>query len=182
MTSLPMQELRNYWNTSKFIIGKNKVLQVALGKSPDDEHKLNSHKLSSFLKGSCGLFFSDKEPDMVIDYFKNYTCPYFGNVGTVSTQTVIIPAGKPKELEDFPPSMESQFRQLGLQIKLDNGKFYLLSEYVVCKEGENLTADQSKMIQHLGIQMDEFKIDIEASLSKNGEFKESNNKNGMIDY
>ncbi len=42
--------------------------------------------------------------------------------------------------------MESQFRQLGLQVKLNNGKFYVLSDYVVCKEGELLTADQSKMI------------------------------------
>jgi mRNA turnover protein 4 len=59
---------------------------------------------------------------------------------------LILKAGKPKELEEFPPSMESQFRQLGLQIKLEGGKFYLLSDYVVCREGENLTPEQSKMI------------------------------------
>jgi hypothetical protein len=51
MTTVPMQEVRNYWSSSKFIIGKNKVLQVALGKSEDDEPKLNSHKLASYLKG-----------------------------------------------------------------------------------------------------------------------------------
>ena len=42
--------------------------------------------------------------------------------------------------------MESQFRQLGLKVKLVDSKWYLLSDFVVCKEGEKLTPDQSKMI------------------------------------
>lgn len=67
MTTVPMQELRNYWDTSKFIIGKNKVLQVALGKSEDEEPKLNSHKLAGYLKGNCGLFFSDKDSELVLE-------------------------------------------------------------------------------------------------------------------
>lgn len=67
MTTVPMQELRNYWSNSKFVIGKNKVLQVALGKSEDDEQKLNAHKLSTLLKGNCGLFFSDDNPELVLE-------------------------------------------------------------------------------------------------------------------
>jgi biotin operon repressor len=42
--------------------------------------------------------------------------------------------------------MESQLRQLGLQVKLESGKYYLLSDYVACQEGEPLTPDQAKMI------------------------------------
>jgi len=42
--------------------------------------------------------------------------------------------------------MESQFRVLGMQIKLEGGKFYLLSDYVVCDAGANLSPEQSKMI------------------------------------
>ena len=67
MTTMPMQELRNYWSSSKFVIGKNKVLQVALGKSEDDEPSLNSHKLSTLLKGNCGLFFSNENVDYVLE-------------------------------------------------------------------------------------------------------------------
>jgi mRNA turnover protein 4 len=70
--------------------------------------------------------------------------------------------------------MESQFRHLGMQLKLDNGIFYLLSDYTVCKEGEHLTPEQSKMIKHLGIQMDEFKINIHAYIHcKTGKFEEN---------
>ena len=42
--------------------------------------------------------------------------------------------------------MEGQFRQLGLKVKLVDAKWYLLSDYTVCKEGEKLSPDQSKMI------------------------------------
>jgi len=70
MTNLPMQELRNYWKTSKFVVGKNKVLHVVLGKTEDDEYKLNTHKLTKFLKGNCGLIFSNEESDYVVEYFK----------------------------------------------------------------------------------------------------------------
>jgi len=45
--------------------------------------------------------------------------------------------------------MESQLRQLGLQVKLVDAKWYLLSDYEVCREGKALTADQSKMIVKL---------------------------------
>ena len=46
MTNLPMQELRNYWKDSKFVIGKNKVIQIALGRSEETSYKTNSYLLS----------------------------------------------------------------------------------------------------------------------------------------
>ena len=76
-----------------------------------------------------------------------------------------------KLLENFPTSMESQFRQLGLSIKLENSKFIVLADYTLCKEGQPLSPEQAMMVKHLGIQMDEFKFFINAHLSKGGEFK-----------
>jgi mRNA turnover protein 4 len=67
MTNIPMQEMRNYWSKAKFVIGKNKVLNVALGKTEEDEHKPNTHKLTKYLKGNCGLFFSNEDPDIVVE-------------------------------------------------------------------------------------------------------------------
>lgn len=49
MTNLPMQELRNYWKDSKFVIGKNKVLQISLGKSEDTSYRTNSYLLSTVI-------------------------------------------------------------------------------------------------------------------------------------
>jgi mRNA turnover protein 4 len=66
MTNFPMQELRKYYEESKFLVGKNKVLQVALGRTEEDSYRLNSYHLSNYLKGNCGLFFTNYEPDHII--------------------------------------------------------------------------------------------------------------------
>ena len=175
MTSMSMGALKNYFSESIFLIGKNKVMQFALGKNTDEEPKENSIKLEKYLKGNCGLFFSNENPEKIIDYFKEYQSPYYGNVGTISNQTIILNRGFDERLNDFPPSMESQFRQLGLNVKLDGGKFYLLDEFVVCEKGKPLNPSQSKMIKHLGIYMDQFKITIKAYLGNNGNFVEVDN-------
>jgi len=67
MTTMPMQELRNYWSDSKFVIGKNKVLQVALGRNEEESTKTNTYKLSKYLNNNCGLFFTDKDPDYIVE-------------------------------------------------------------------------------------------------------------------
>lgn len=67
MTVMPMQELRNYWSDSKFAIGKNKVLQIALGRNEEESCKKNTYKLSQYLTSSCGLFFTDKDPEYVVE-------------------------------------------------------------------------------------------------------------------
>ena len=165
-------DLKEYFKDSVFMIGKNHVMQIGLGKTEDDEIKRGSSKLNIFLKGNCGLFFTDKTPEEIIPYFKEYSSPYFGNVGSISNQTLILKRGFDEHLADFPSSMESQFRQLGMNIKIDNGKFCLLDDYIVCQEGKGLTPDQCKMCKHLGINLDEFKIYIKAYLGNNGLFKE----------
>ena len=172
MTNLSMNSLKDYFKDSIFMIGKNKVIQVALGRDETEEKKEGSSKLNKFLKGNCGLFFSDKDPDDIIEYFKNYSCPYFGNTGSISNQTLILKRGFDEHLNDFPSTMESQFRQLGMSVKVDNGKFCLLDDYIVCQKDKPLTADQSKMCKHLNIYLDEFKIYIKAYLGNNGQFVE----------
>lgn len=107
-------------------------------------------------------------------YFDGYKCPYFGNVGTISNQTIVLKRGFDERLNDFPSSMESQFRQLGLKIKLDNGKFCLLEDYTVCSDGKKLSVAQAKMVKHLGIYMDMFQVKMLAYLGNNGEFEAVN--------
>ena len=50
--------------------------------------------------------------------------------------TKILENGRCEILDQFPSSMESQFRQLGLKVKLVDAKWYLLSDITVCKEGQ----------------------------------------------
>ena len=172
MTNISMNALKEYYKDSIFMIGKNHVMQVGLGKTDEEESKEGSSNLNKYLKGNCGLLFTDKEPDDIILYFQQYSSPYFGNVGSISKQTLILKRGFDEHLAEFPSSMESQFRQLGMNIKVDDGKFCLLDDYAVCREGKPLTPEQCKMCKHLNIYLDEFKIYIQAYLGNNGLFKE----------
>ena len=132
IASEQLNSLKEYFNDSIFMIGKNHVMQVGLGKNEEEESKEGSSKLNKYLKGNCGLFFTDKEPDDIISYFKEYSSPYFGNVGSISNQTLILKRGFDEHLADFPSSMESQFRQLGMNIKVDDEKQALIPEETAC--------------------------------------------------
>lgn len=103
--------------------------------------------------------FSQEEPSTIIEYFENYSCPYFGSAGTIPLQTIILKRGG-DDLRIFPSSMENQFRQLGATVKVDNSKLVLLNDYTLCESGVGLTANQSMMAKHLGVNLDEFRIDI----------------------
>ena len=49
--------------TSKFFLGKNKVMIKALGKQPEDEVEDNTAQLSRYLNGQVCLAFSKLDPE-----------------------------------------------------------------------------------------------------------------------
>ena len=49
--------------TSRFFMGSNKVLQVALGKGPEDEQKEHLSQVSTHITGHCGLVFTNLTKD-----------------------------------------------------------------------------------------------------------------------
>lgn len=53
--------------TYRFFFGKNKVMAIALGKSEEEEVLPNIHKLSSLLQGQCGLLFTNKKKEEVVE-------------------------------------------------------------------------------------------------------------------
>jgi mRNA turnover protein 4 len=50
----------------RFLFGKNKVLSLALGKSPESEYKENLHKIVPYLAGNVGLLFTNKSKEEVL--------------------------------------------------------------------------------------------------------------------
>ena len=48
----PFKVISNQWREdSRFFLGKNKVIQVAMGKKPEDEPADNTHLLSKYMRG-----------------------------------------------------------------------------------------------------------------------------------
>ena len=59
MRSAPFKQMQNEMHgTTKFFHGKNKVIAKALGKTPEDEIKDNTGRLSQYLTGQVCLAFS----------------------------------------------------------------------------------------------------------------------------
>ena len=119
---------------SKFYIGKNKVVQVALGRSPEEESADNSHQLSKYMRGQVCLLFTNKSDKELQSYIETLDEPDFAKAGTKATYTVFLQKGT-EALADKGHGMETYLRQLGLPTKLNMQKIELLADTFVCREG-----------------------------------------------
>jgi len=156
---------------SKIMLGKNKLLQIALGKTADDEHADNLRHVAKEITESVGLLFTSRPRSEVEEYFSNFVEPDFARAGSIAPRDVIITN---EMLFNHPVSMvEQQFRKQGLPVMIDNGKIVLLdgiTEYKLCKEGETLSPDKCKALTHFGIMLSEFRVNLLCRWSQ-GEFE-----------
>lgn len=172
MRNNKLKFIRNEWKDSRFFLGKNRVIAVALGRSKEDECKENLHEVSKRLRGQCGILFTDKPKAEVLEYFEKHVDSDYARSGNVATDTVTL---QPGPLEQFPFNMEPYLRQLGLPTSLQKGVVTLLKEHTVCKKGNVLTPEEARLLKLLCIHMAEFKVTIEAVWEKDGEFEDLGN-------
>lgn len=168
MRNSKLKDVRQDWKHSRFFLGKNKVMTLALGKSPEDEYCDNLHKVSKLLQGQCGLLFTNIERYEVLRWFKDYANPDFARSGNVATESVFLDQGP---LLQFQHSMEPQLRQLGLPTSLQKGVITLIKDHSVCSEGDILTPEQARILKLLGNEMMEFKITVQCMWSNDGSFE-----------
>lgn len=150
------EELRD---GGRFVLGSNKVMQVALGKGESDEHKTGLHELSERLRGPCGLFFTSLPREEVVKAFSDFTREDFARAGAKATEDFDLPAG-PLEGPSGPLShtIEPMLRKLGLPTKLNKGIVELVGDYSVCKAGRPLTANQAALLRVFGVKMAVFRL------------------------
>ncbi len=103
---------------SKFFLGKNKVIQVALGKTPEDEHANNTSQVSKYLRGHVCLLATNKTQEEVEKHFKEKETDDFATSGVEAPYTVFLEKGI-ESLTGYAHSLEPYLKQLGLPIKLN---------------------------------------------------------------
>eukprot|EP01004_Peranema_trichophorum_P007501 NODE_6278_length_904_cov_33.058899_g5686_i0.p1 GENE.NODE_6278_length_904_cov_33.058899_g5686_i0~~NODE_6278_length_904_cov_33.058899_g5686_i0.p1 ORF type:complete len:232 (+),score=51.55 NODE_6278_length_904_cov_33.058899_g5686_i0:78-773(+) len=156
-----MKEVRTLFADSRFFVGNNKVMQLALGRADDDTYQPNLYKLSAFLKGHCGLFFTNRTKNEIKQFFKNYSAPEFARAGDLATTDFTIPQG-PLESNKFPVTMDPYLRKLGLSTKIDRGVVLVLEDLRVCEEGQPLTSEASRLLELWGQKTIQFKLSLVA--------------------
>lgn len=150
----------------------------ALGQTPAEEHLTNLSQLTEYLQGNVGLFFTNREPSEIIDYFATYSQTDFARAGVTATQTFTIPAGvvhsrggEIAEEDDvpLPHSVETTVRKWGMPTRLDKGKIVLDIPYTVCEEGKVMNSHQTALLKMFGVAMADFKIDLKAYYTTSSE-------------
>ena len=72
MSTNNFKSLKDSLPDSKFLMGKNKVIGVALGNDEENAHKPNSYKITKDLKGHCTIFFTNKSKEECEEVFNNF--------------------------------------------------------------------------------------------------------------
>jgi len=142
----------------RIFLGKNKLLQIALGRTPEDEYSDNLHQLSKALSGSVGILCTNQSPSDVEGYFASLAVEDFARSGATAPKTVMLTK---EQVETHPVSMVEQFRKLGLPVEVQNGRVGFIggrTEWEVCQEGKELSVEQCKILVHMGVKLSVFRI------------------------
>ncbi len=138
---------------SRFFLGNNKVMALALGKDAESSAAPNLWKLSKFLSGLSGLFFTKLDKKEVKDFFTSIGGTVFARTGSKSTISFHIKQGP---LPQFPHNMLELLRKLGLPVSLDKGVIVCDEETVVCEPGEELTAEAAHLLKLFNMETAQF--------------------------
>ncbi|KAK1271470.1 hypothetical protein QJS04_geneDACA006039 [Acorus gramineus] len=156
MRNTKFKELREQLKTSsRFFLGSNKVMQVSLGRTAADEIRPGVHKVSKFLRGNTGLFFTNLPTEEVLRMFETYEEHDFARTGSIATEKVELEEGP---LTQFSHEMEPFLRQQGMPVRLNKGVVELVSDYVVCEEGKPISPEASRILRLLGVKMATFHL------------------------
>jgi mRNA turnover protein 4 len=152
--------------SSYFFFGKNRVMQVALGRTPAIEHLPSLSKISPYLVGKMGLMLTNRSPQEVLEYFNKLEMEDYARAGNHVKETVIIDEGS---LDGFQHTMEPLLRSLGLMTTLKKGVIHLLKPFTICSKGDVLTPEQAKLLKLFQRPLAQFKIKVKAHWNKKTE-------------
>jgi len=142
----------------RIFLGKNKLLQIALGRTPEDEYSDNLFKLSKLLSGSVGILCTSQKPKDVEEYFANLAVEDYARSGAVAPKAVKLTLA---QVETHPVNMVEQFRKLGMPVEVKNGRVAFVGErgeWEVCKKNAELSVEQCKILVHMGVKLSTFRI------------------------
>lgn len=159
---------------SRIFLGKNKLLQIALGRTPEEEYADNLRRIAKRIQGgSVGLLMTSKPDAEVQAYFETLSEPDYARAGAKATAEVYVAEDK---MSNFPVSMMEQLRKLGMPVEIKQGKVVFRDgheRYRVCKKNEVLSAEQCKILKHFEIKLVNFEVTLLCRWS-NGEYEELN--------
>lgn len=130
-----LQTVRNPFPRSEssfFFFGKNRVMQLALGRTPVNKYYPSLAKISAQLVEKTGLMITNRSKEEVLQYCNQLEIDDYARRGLRVQQTITIDQGP---LDEFQQTMEPLLRSLGLSTALKKGIIHLLTPYTICSKG-----------------------------------------------
>ncbi|CAI9103907.1 OLC1v1002497C1 [Oldenlandia corymbosa var. corymbosa] len=156
MRNLKFKEFREQLkSSSRFFLGSNKVMQVALGRSAAEEMRPGLYKVSKLLRGNSGLCFTNLPKEAMERLFNAFEEYDFARTGSLATETVELKEGP---LDQFTHEMEPFLRKQGMPVRLDKGTIELVSDFVVCEEGQPISPESARILRLLDTKMATFRL------------------------
>lgn len=176
MRNVVFKMLRSaFGSKGRFLIGKNKVMSLALGRDPASEVVTGASQIGSLLTGDVGLLLTDLDLVQVREIIDSLQAQDYARTGAIADMSVVVCPTPPEDTagirnfdtgEPISATAEVQLRQAGMPTKLKGGAVILTTDqdYQICKEGDRLTADQSRLLKLMGVRMANFAVHLQAHL------------------
>ncbi|KAG8785777.1 mRNA turnover and ribosome assembly protein [Ceratobasidium sp. 428] len=166
MRNSALKDIRSQWKgTGRMFCARNTVMVKAIGSTPEEEVRPGLHQITEYLHSGAGIFFTDWDPVETLAWLDDYKRPDFARAGNIASRDVTLPEGpvcdqtpSPDPPAPLTHALEPRLRALGLSTRLVRGVPTLSAPHVLCKAGQQLTAEQAALLKLLGIQMTEFRI------------------------
>ncbi|ELU38179.1 ribosomal l10 domain-containing protein [Rhizoctonia solani AG-1 IA] len=176
MRNAALKDIRTQWKgTGRMFCARNTVMVKAIGSTPEEEVRPGLHVVTKVSNYAAGLVMYLPTRLQKAGFCSCWKCSYKGGctprrcavqyphqltelIVSVILGPVCDQTPSPDPPTPLAHALEPRLRQLGLSTRLVRGVPTISAPHVVCKDGQQLTAEQAALLRLLGIQMTEFRI------------------------
>ena len=84
LRAAPFKEVRARWRESSLFLGKNKLMALALGRTPEEEVRDNLRHVARRLRGGAALLATSRPKTEVLDFFAKFSRAQFATAGALA--------------------------------------------------------------------------------------------------
>ncbi len=160
LTKIPTKQLqiirKNLRDKVVFRVTKNTLFKLAAEKAG----LKNFEELRKYLEGSNLFLFTNLNPFELVLLLEKYKARAPAKPGDIAPTEIVIPAGS----TGIPPGpMLSVFGRLKIPTRVQQGSIWISKDTVVAKPGDKISPELASILQKLGIEPIEIKIQLKAA-------------------
>lgn len=161
MENLPAQQLQGMREKLRgqveMFMTKKRLMKIAFEEVGKDLPGIE--KLSDSFKGMPALLFTKENPFKLFAILKKNKSSAPAKGGQIAPKDIIVKEGP----TSFAPGpIIGQLGAFGIKTGVENGKLAIKADAVVCKEGEEISADLAGILTRLGVEPMEVGLDLVA--------------------